>query len=385
MDNNTGSWWANMSEEISNVTETPVSNVSGPKFPMYLLNQYGIYVAGMNLMNLQGFLCCAIGLPSNLASFVTLMKMKPMTSSIFLLTVLAVVDFTVLFYQQLFSILILNFEYRVLEIGCKFYFYIGTILVQYSIRLMVALTVERFIAVWFPLKVANLCTVRRAKITVSCMLLGLALFNIPYCMASSERQQLTGWWICGIHEDFEAFLVTWSWVDSAVYLFLPWPTLLFCNVMIIVGLRSSARKKERMTNSTNQTAESKRQQQSVTVMLIVASVTCFVLLTPNAIFFIYQRYWEFQSDAYQYASYVFVNSFIYFLSNFNHAINFFLYVVSGRRFRRVFIALITCRSTEEGVRGKTSGVTAVSSVSSNWKPTKGVDNGGYKKDEENNI
>ncbi|XP_064598658.1 FMRFamide receptor-like [Liolophura sinensis] len=374
-----------MSEEMSDFTKAPVGNVSGPKFSQYLLSQYGIYVAGTNLRASQTLICCAIGLPSNLASIVTLMKMKPMTSSIFLLIFLAAVDFSVVFYKQLFTILILNLQYRVSEIGCKFYFYIGSILVQYSIWLMVALTVERFIAVWFPLKVANLCTVRRAKITVICILLGLALFNIPYAVSTSERQEPTGWWVCGIHEGFKFFFVKWSWVDSAIYLFLPWPTLLFCNVMIIVGLRISGRKKQRMTNSTNQTAESKRQQQSVTVMLIVASVTCFVLLTPNAVFFIYQRYWDVQSDAYQYASYVFVNSFIYFLSNFNHAINFFLYVVSGRRFRRVFIALITCRSTEEALRGKTSGVTAVSSVSSNWKPTNGVDNGGYKKDEENNI
>ncbi|XP_064613295.1 rhodopsin-like [Liolophura sinensis] len=351
MDNYTDSLWSNTSEEMSNFTEAAVQHVSGSKFPKDLLNQYGIYVAGMHLMASQNVICSVVGIPSNLASIVTLMKIKPMTSSIFLLTFLAVVDFIVLFYKQLFVLMIVNLEYRVWEIGCKFYFFIGSILVQYSVWLMVALTIERFIAVWFPLNVASLCTVKRAKITVTCMLLSLALFNIPYCVAASERQQPNGLWNCGIHKDFEAFLVTWSWVDSTIYLFLPWPTLLFCNVMIIIGLRLSARKKECMTSSTNQTAESKRPHQSVTVMLIVASIACFLLLTPNAVFFIYQRYWDVQSDVYQYACYVFVGALVYFLSNFNHAVNFLLYVVSGRRFRRVFIALITCRGSEEVLRG----------------------------------
>jgi len=48
-----------------------------------------------------------------------------------------------------------------------------------SVWLTVLLTVDRYIAVWYPLHARRLCTVRRTYIVMACITLATLAFNAP--------------------------------------------------------------------------------------------------------------------------------------------------------------------------------------------------------------
>ena len=46
-------------------------------------------------------------------------------------------------------------------------------------------------------------------------------------------------------------------------------------------------------------------------------------------------------------------NFFHFLSEMNHCVNFFLYTISGRRFRREFLAMFCCQKKDKQESSKT--------------------------------
>lgn len=94
------------------------------------------------------------------------------------------------------------------EIFCQFFTYFTGLCSFLSVWYVVAFTVERFIAVLYPLKRQTMCTVRRAKI-VLCVLTFLgAIHSAPYMIWSSpqysERLNAT---ICDVPEEYKVSLI----------------------------------------------------------------------------------------------------------------------------------------------------------------------------------
>jgi len=143
-----------------------------------------------------------------------------------------------------------------------------------SAWLTVALTFDRFIAVVFPFKRADLCTVKFAGIAgVVIIVLCLAL-NFPIFIASIDVA--TG--ECFIRPTFSTYvvLVTFSFES-----FLPSVLILAMNIAVVVGIRKSIRFRRRMASEQQQ----RKQQQSdrATISLLVISFAAFVCMVPKSI------------------------------------------------------------------------------------------------------
>lgn len=321
---------------------TTSEGVSAGGFSEADLVQIYTFAAALKLYDVTTYLLWGIGIPSNIFSCLTSSKIRPVSSSTVLITILAIVDLFYIVWDGLFWLLIPTLKVWIPSEVCRLYLFTGSVLMHYSVWLLVAITAERFIAVWLPLNVSNICTTRRAAGVSLIMLACIAAMNIPYTYIPHSYLAPIGAWFCRYEPSYTDFISKWTFVDHSVYILIPWPILTFCNVMIICGLRLSAKRKQRLTN---QTDGGKNPNLSITIMLVSASVISLILLTPNMVFFLHVRStkWNYQATAEDYATYTFLSSFFFFLSSMNHAINFWVYVVSGRRFRQRFFDLIRCR------------------------------------------
>lgn len=90
------------------------------------------------------------------------------------------------------------------NIFCQFFTYFSGVCSFLSVWFVVAFTVERFIAVLYPLKRQTMCTVRRAKIVLTGLTLAAVLINSPLIFFSglvySDRINST---LCDVKEEFK--------------------------------------------------------------------------------------------------------------------------------------------------------------------------------------
>ena len=135
------------------------------------------------------------------------------------------------------------------------------------------------------------------------------------------------------YENFEAFVR--PWIAFCVVSVAPLVVVLVSNAVIIrvlVGYHDRQRMNIIMSNA-------ERHFRQTTFMCLAVSVAFFVCVTPNFALLIGRPYWEEAvadrsvlnvTDA--------VNNLLLYL---NHSINFFLYCLAGRVFRKEFVAMFT--------------------------------------------
>ncbi|XP_049792373.1 uncharacterized protein LOC126199494 [Schistocerca nitens] len=101
-----------------------------------------------------------------------------------------------------------------------------------SVWLIVAFTVERFIAVQYPLHRPRVCTVSRAK-TIVLGLVGVALPSHIYSFWTAGLvQQDDGTVVCEMLPEYHEIMRAINIVDSLVTLILPVLLIIFMNAMI---------------------------------------------------------------------------------------------------------------------------------------------------------
>ena len=281
-----------------------------------------------------------LGLVGNSLVFVVLTKssMKQTTCSIYL-RFLAVFDSLVLCVNlvRYWIIHITDYDLRDYSAAvCKIHTW-ATYWVSYtSAWLLVSVTVERCVSVWFPHKVKTFCTKRKTYIIIIAIILIMALINAHYLYGLGDKfdtaENVT---YCGSiydgYYDFETFI--WPWVDLCIYSLLPSTILTVCNISIIFKVISSNRRilwdsSVRGNSTQNDSLAFRRyQQSSLTAMMLTTSIIYVVCTTPFCVSVIYTNNW--QDNVMDDLVWVAVNM----LQFTNNSINFILYCVSGRRFR----------------------------------------------------
>lgn len=320
---------------------------------------------------------CAIGIPGNIAALITLAKMRPLSSSLLYMVALAVVD-TVALIIKILYLQITTVNIPLLDVGCKLIFLFGTFSMQYSSWILVSMTVERFIAIWFPLKVSKWCTRQRAIIVmlvIGTLLMGL---NFHYLWTYHEVEHSFYTYHCTSFPEYMDFENNvWYYLDGLAYSIIPFIVLIVCNIMIIVGIKRSSRKQRALTNKMDklQSADKAKQQSQITIMLVTISIVFVLFTMPNCIFFIIQGKINYLATPHSHAIWVLWMQVIFFLSDANHAINFYLYFLSGQKFRQKFKSMVCCRKSPKRIRFNTT----ISNINSVYRKQSSYtsDNYGY--------
>ncbi|XP_037088168.1 neuropeptides capa receptor-like [Pollicipes pollicipes] len=208
---------------------------------------------------------------------------------------------------------------------------------------VVGFTVERFVAVCYPLHRPSFCTVHRAKLLVGGLTAVAAVSNtytlvIIRPAAIANRHQV----VCDV--DFDRYPSVGFWLmgaDVLATLVLPFLLIVLLNVQIARAIcRLELVRRMMYVTSAEQGTPRANSQQKITKMLLIVSSVFLMLNLP----FYVMRIWAFIAtltgstpdvSVWLVVAQAAANS----LFQLNFGINFLLYCVSGQNFRRAVRSL----------------------------------------------
>ena len=249
---------------------------------------------------------------------------------------------------------------------------------------IVAISTDRFISIWFPLRAKALITTFRSKIVVFVIIVTSVVFNglhvfILYKGYNTNLNDTTDIYI-GINQEVTTYLnVSWYIVDAAVYYILPVPAIFVFNSLIIYRLVINHTKRKAMLPAANTVGAARKAvhvgevgEEKIYVMLVVVSGVFIMSVLPHYVLAIFSGFVE--------ASDVQTSSIRYFLRQLfisfwciNHSVNFYLYCMTGRKFRSELVKMFRVRKrksrqdSRECVNNQSDAVnTVTSSVASSF-------------------
>ncbi|XP_050452550.1 thyrotropin-releasing hormone receptor-like isoform X2 [Cataglyphis hispanica] len=226
----------------------------------------------------------------------------------------------------------------------QFFIYISTLCSFLSVWLIVAFTVERYVAVRWPLRRQSLCTVARAKTAVISLTILAILVCSPVLLFSRSNKNTNG---CDLDSNWESWANAYNNFDTVMTFALPLTMIVIFNTLIARNIykfdhvRRTLTIESNASNDKTQTLRDRMPQTKVTKMLLLVSSTFFCLNMPSfvlrVIAFLYDcnksPIWL--SLAQQMCNLLFDTSF---------GINFIFYCASGQNFRRAMVDMFIKRS-----------------------------------------
>ena len=186
------------------------------------------------------------------------------------------------------------------------------------------------------------------------------MFNIPHLFISSHdgSQCLP----CGknmqyLHTQF------YYWVSFNINFALPFVLLLIMNCVIIYTLRNRTVKNVYQGRGQSQGQKVKSSESQIYVILLLVTFAFLILSTPAYVFFLYAMFTDFHKSPMEFAGFYLYYNVAQKAQYTNHGINFFLYVLSGRKFRWDLVNLFNCKAKKQ--EKNAGGSTITSHVSLN--------------------
>ena len=206
------------------------------------------------------------------------------------------------------------------------------------------MTFERFYSIILPHKAASFNTVKKAKMTIVCIFVIFTLFNIPHLFMSDMDGARCVPWGKGAY----FFGQFYFYIEMVIAFILPFILLLIMNCVIIYTLKKrssliiSTSELQGQGQNEGQTKKAKSSDRQITTTLLVVTFSFLLLTTPIYVLFIYNMSFRMVNTPKGFATFY----FIYHLGEksyyTNYAINFFLYVISGQKFRTDLVNLFFC-------------------------------------------
>ncbi|ESO98843.1 hypothetical protein LOTGIDRAFT_158793 [Lottia gigantea] len=362
--------------------------------------EYTEYKAAMWIWRLCSPILILFGSVGNILSLIVLVRKRLRSSpTMFFLTVLALVDLSVLYI----GLLRLWFEYSYeinlresSEFACRVHTFLVYFTLSYSVWIIVAVTIDRCIIVCAPFKAKTLSSLSKAKKTVLIIAIILICFNahILETQALISVKYFEGGIRCSHAKHSEYFRdYVWPWIDFGLNCFIPFTVMIVCNLLIIRRISLSARKLTQhierdqpkspshtlsisrghrlsvlplanstatVTSNTESTPanrvrdtafsfhpqvsvdvsrKAQNRSTSLTIMLLVVSFVFMLLVLPITVFLIGFQVWIETADPRTEAKLELGWALVNMLQYTNNSIHFFLYSLTGPRFRREFLSL----------------------------------------------
>ena len=201
------------------------------------------------------------------------------------------------------------------------------------------MTIDKYVAIKWPHKAATYSTPRRAKIIILTIFTPVLIFNLPHffittlivgkCYGYSVKSTLTK---------------VYSWLTIVINAIIPFTLLIHMNCAIVKAVRNS----RKMFRSNVETVAEETRQKSMksvenqlTTMLLLVTTLFLILVLTTYIRFIYATFIVPDAPS-KLASSMLIFEISYKLYVTNSGINFFLYCVSGQKFRNDLKDIVCC-------------------------------------------
>ena len=218
-----------------------------------------------------------------------------------------------------------------------------------SIYLIIMMTFERFYSILRPHKAASVNTVKRAKITISCIILISIVYSVPHIFLTSVSGHTCLPFFKGMKYLSGRI---YYFVNQVVGLGIPFVSLLVMNCVIIYNLH---KRPKFLTNKSDSLGEgqeqdkgqdhnqgqshTRHQEKQIITMLLVVTFSFLILMIPAYSRLFYTQLVDFRSSPKLYAGFHLFSAIGNRCYYTNFGINFYLYVISGQKFRSDLVGL----------------------------------------------
>ena len=219
---------------------------------------------------------------------------------------------------------------------CAAVAYIWNTGVQYGTYIICAMTFGKYFAVRYPHKAASFSTPRATKLTIATLFISCIIYNVPR-LFSTKISSISQ---CDAYQGGK-WTIYYYWLSFTVNGIIPLCLLIVLNVMII----NEVRKRNKQFNNPSQgRGTMKSAEKQLTVMSILVTSAFLLLTTPLYIFQMLSFTINWSISPRKYAHYLLISILTSELYYTNSSVNFFLYCISGSKFRNDFKILFTCKS-----------------------------------------
>ena len=275
------------------------------------------------------------------------------------------------------------------SLACKLIVWTAYVTGVLSAWILVAMTVQRAVCVLWPHRANILCSSRNSKTIALSMslfmavlhwhlLFGLDVVTLGYGTRAANDSAVTYSGVthtnntAGIFNDdahiatvcivvgdyVELYFSVWGLVDLLIFSVLPWLCLVVSNSVLLWTLKASIRQAQHSLGSahTDRFSGRKKQASSMTVTLFAVSTAFIVLNLPISCVQVIGFYHHMVGSLdYFYQSEVITYCYEIFLALWqtNSAVNFYLYCLTGSKFRRELKKTLGCAAPERDTRAAT--------------------------------
>jgi hypothetical protein len=321
-------------------------------------NEDGILVSSETLELIRKIFYCGlfpvlflVGYTGNIFCLIVLSKEKKYTSTKVLLSLLTLADLFILsggVFNTLMMIALLyyptaGYAMYVRQIPFFSAFFAPTF---YNIKMEITaiISAERLIAVFSPLRVKTVCS-KRLVLSLSITLAILITVALVPQMFVYEIIEITVPCsepvIVAVLTEFgknTEFYRLYTVVTGGLFFVIPFCIVFVSTMIIIVTL--SRRRNIFSTDFHMATARLEIQEGTITRTLVAMTTIFIICLSPMTILSIITII-DPDNKEYRYKNntYVVVSTISYFLLNLDSTVNFFIYMIFGSKYRRIFISL----------------------------------------------
>ena len=221
------------------------------------------------------------------------------------------------------------------------------------------MTFEHFYSIIRPHKAASFNTVKRTKLSIACSVIFSILYNIPHLYITFSEGRRCGPFGRAMKTNIEQF---YYWFSLFINFALPFVLLLIMNCFIIHTIRQrpniintrsqSTLQGQGQSEGQGQASKIKSSEMQIFIILLLVTFGFLFLTTPAYVWFVYINFGNLLKSPKTYAGYRLFHSVAQKLYYTNYGINFYLYVISGKKFRGDLTELFVRNKTRQNYMAK---------------------------------
>ena len=299
--------------------------------------QIGNYTGSFTipLWSVGAFILTGIGTVGN-SLVILVILLSSLRKSVFmtLLMFLAVTDNSFLWNVTAGHIAAVGYLFPSTLLKCRLMSFIYYTTGITSSWLLVLISLERFIAVAYPLKVHIYCTMKRTYILISIIGVVASLSSLSqfFTCSVSNKQGKT---LCKLTGSNPLHDLIFTLTVGIMYTTIPFCIITTFNVLTIkkIKLRKSLQSDLHFNS---------KQNIPLVAMMLAVSGTFAVALFPSMTYLLFQVIYQYSSEQ-RLTIHAQDYGIVFLLDYFNHSVNFILYCLTGSAFRKAAFNIFRCR------------------------------------------